>query len=134
MGQALVEARDTMSQAKSVHRAERSGAQRRKSVRKGYFSHSTQNLEERHTDGIWSAQQPYSETRNSQGETAKQNFKGWYEKVASCTLREIKSVRDTIRFYEDEVLSDFDGRKTNASAESLNSKIKCFRAQVKKES
>ena len=64
-------------------------------------------------------------------ETAKQKFKGWYEKVASCTLREIKSVRDTIRFYEDEILNYFDGRKTNASAESLNSKIKCFRAQVK---
>ena len=64
-------------------------------------------------------------------ETAKQKFKEWYEKVASCTLREVKSVRDTIRFYEDEILNYFDGRKTNASAESLNSKIKCFRAQVK---
>lgn len=63
--------------------------------------------------------------------TAKQKFKEWYEKVASCTLREVKSVRDTIRFYEDEILNYFDGRKTNASAESLNSKIKCFRAQVK---
>lgn len=52
--------------------------------------------------------------------------------MASCTLREVKSVRDTIRFYEDEILKNyFDGRKTNASAESLNSKIKCFRAQVK---
>ena len=49
--------------------------------------------------------------------------------MASCTLREVKSVRDTIRFYEDEILNYFDGRKTNASAESLNSKIKCFRAQ-----
>ncbi|MGN8711822.1 transposase [Hallella faecis] len=36
-----------------------------------------------------------------------------------------------MRFYEDEILNYFDGRKTNASAESLNSKIKCFRAQVK---
>ncbi len=51
--------------------------------------------------------------------------------MASCTLREVKSVRDTIRSYEDEILNYFDGRKTNASAESLNSKIKCFRAQVK---
>lgn len=51
--------------------------------------------------------------------------------MASCTLREVKSVRDTIRFYVDEILNYFDGRKTNASAESLNSKIKCFRAQVK---
>ena len=33
------------------------------------------------------------------------------------TLREVKSVRDTIRFYEDEFLNYFDGRKTNASAE-----------------
>ena len=54
-----------------------------------------------------------------------------FENMASCTLREVKSVRDTIRFYEDEILNYFDGRKTNASAESLNSKIKCFRAQVK---
>ena len=63
--------------------------------------------------------------------TARQKFKEWYEKVAACTLREVKSVRDTIRFYENEILNYFDGRKTNASAESLNSKIKCFRAQVK---
>ncbi|MDD7706606.1 MAG: transposase, partial [Bacteroidales bacterium] len=33
--------------------------------------------------------------------------------------------------YEDEILNYFNGRKTNASAESLNSKIKCFRSQVK---
>ena len=69
--------------------------------------------------------------KNLTKETAKQKFKEWYEKVAACTLREVKSVRDTIRFYEDEILNYFDGRKTNASAESLNSKIKCFRAQVK---
>ena len=64
-------------------------------------------------------------------ETAKQKFRERYGNVAACTLREVKSVRDTIRYYEDEILNYFDGRKTNASAESLNSKIKCFRAQVK---
>ena len=64
-------------------------------------------------------------------ETAKEKFGEWYEKVAACTLREIKSVRDTVKFYEDEILNYFNGRKTNASAESLNSKIKCFRSQVK---
>ena len=64
-------------------------------------------------------------------DTARQKFSEWYDKVAACTLREVKSVRDTIKFYEDEILNYFDGRKTNASAESLNSKIKCFRAQVK---
>ena len=51
--------------------------------------------------------------------------------MAACTLREVKSVCDTIRFYEDEILNYFDGRTTNASAESLNSMFKCFRAQVK---
>ena len=64
-------------------------------------------------------------------ETARQKFREWYGKVAACTLREVKSVRDTIIYYEDEILNYFDGRKTNASAESLNSKIKCFRTQVK---
>ena len=64
-------------------------------------------------------------------ETAKEKLGGWYEKVATCTLREIKSVRDTVKFYEDEILNYFIKRQTNASAESLNSKIKCFRAQVK---
>jgi transposase len=32
-------------------------------------------------------------------ETAKQKFEEWYKKVAACTLREVKSVRDTIRNY-----------------------------------
>ena len=64
-------------------------------------------------------------------ETAREKLGEWYEKVAACTLREIKSVRDTIKFYEDEILNYFIKRQTNASAESLNSKIKCFRAQVK---
>lgn len=64
-------------------------------------------------------------------ETAKEKFKDWYKKVASCTIREVKSVRDTIKFYEEEILNYFIAGQTNASAESLNSKIKCFRAQVK---
>ena len=64
-------------------------------------------------------------------ETAKTKLKDWYDKVAACTVREVKSVRDTIKFHEDEILNYFIARQTNASAESLNSKIKCFRAQVK---
>ena len=64
-------------------------------------------------------------------EAAKEKLGEWYDKVAACTLREIKSVRDTIKFYEDAILNYFIERQTNASAESLNSKNKCFRAQVK---
>jgi transposase len=64
-------------------------------------------------------------------ETARPKFDEWYDKVAKCTLREVKSVRDTIKFYEDEILNYFIDGQTNASSESLNSKIKCFRTQVK---
>jgi len=64
-------------------------------------------------------------------ETARAKFKDWYKDIAACTIREVKSVRDTIKFYEDEILNYFLKRQTNASAESLNSKIKCFRSQVK---
>lgn len=54
----------------------------------------------------------------------------WYDKVAKCTLREVKSARDTIRTKEKEVLNFFIDRSTNASAESLNSKLKGFRSQL----
>jgi transposase len=52
------------------------------------------------------------------------------QKVADCTLREVKSARDAIKAKEEEVLNYFINRSTNASAESLNSKLKLFRAQL----
>lgn len=64
-------------------------------------------------------------------ETAKVKLNEWYGKVTTSTLREIKSVRDTIKFYEDEILNYFIDWETNASAESLNSKMKCFRSELK---
>lgn len=64
-------------------------------------------------------------------ETAKERLHKWYGKVTEATLREIKSVRDTIKAYEDEILNYFMSRATNASAESLNSKLKAFRSQLR---
>ena len=55
----------------------------------------------------------------------------WYENVKACTSREIKSVKDTIKYYEDEILNYFLARQTNASAESLNSKLKGFRSSLR---
>ena len=43
-------------------------------------------------------------------EAAKVSFTKWYGKVAKSTLREIKSVKDTIKQYEDEILNYFDKR------------------------
>lgn len=61
---------------------------------------------------------------------AKGELHSWYKEVADCTIREIKSARDCIKAKEEEVLNYFINRHTNASAESFNSKIKGFKAQL----
>lgn len=63
-------------------------------------------------------------------EEARQKLHEWYKAVNTCTIREIKSARDCIKSKEQEVLSYFINRSTNAAAESLNSKMKGFRAQL----
>lgn len=64
-------------------------------------------------------------------ECARKKLHEWYQKITDCTLRELKSARDTIKAREDEVLNYFFKWTTNASAESLNSKIKNFRSQLR---
>ncbi len=61
---------------------------------------------------------------------ARNRLHEWYQKVAGCSLREVKSARDAVKFKEEEVLNYFINRSTNAAAESLNSKLKRFRAQL----
>ena len=67
---------------------------------------------------------------NIDRDEARKKLHEWYAKVSDCTLREIKSARDTIKSREEEVLNYFFKWTTNASAESLNSKLKSFRAQL----
>lgn len=64
-------------------------------------------------------------------ETAKEKFQNWYKDVNKCTLREMKAARDAVKSREDEILNYFINRSTNAGAESFNSKIKSFRAQLR---
>ena len=64
-------------------------------------------------------------------ETARVKLHEWYQRVAESNLREIKAARDAIKYKEEEVLNYFNNRSTNASAESLNSKMKGFRAQIR---
>lgn len=61
---------------------------------------------------------------------AKKALHKWYKNVGKTRIRELISVRDTIKGKEEYVLNFFNNRSTNASAESLNSKIKGLRAQV----
>ena len=67
---------------------------------------------------------------NISKEEAKKKLHEWYKEVCTCTLREVKAARDAIKRKEEYVLNYFCNRATNASAESLNSKIKGFRAQL----
>lgn len=62
---------------------------------------------------------------------AKTKLHEWYQKVSACTLREVKAARDAIKYKEEEVLNYFFNRSTNAHAESFNSKLKGFRAQLR---
>lgn len=64
-------------------------------------------------------------------ESARKKLHEWYQHIADCTIREIKSARDAIKSREENVLNYFIDRSTNASAESFNSKLKGFRAQLR---
>ena len=63
--------------------------------------------------------------------SAYESLQKWYEKVKAFGYDSFNTAADTIRDREDEVLNYFIHRATNASAESLNSKIKQFRAQLR---
>lgn len=63
-------------------------------------------------------------------EEAKKKLHEWYKEVNACTFREVKAARDVIMGKEEYVLNYFLNRLTNAVAESLNYKIKGFRAQL----
>ncbi|MCI6198695.1 MAG: transposase, partial [Proteobacteria bacterium] len=47
-----------------------------------------------------------------------------------CKLREVKAARDCILDKREEVLNYFIHRSTNASAESINAKMKGFRSEI----
>ncbi len=53
----------------------------------------------------------------------------WYEDVEQSGFRTFNTISRTIQFNYKRILNYFDNKSTNASAESLNAKIKAFRAQ-----
>lgn len=62
--------------------------------------------------------------------SGKLSLKKWYNKVCDFDDKNFNTVSATIFERESEVLNYFINRATNASAESLNSKIKHFRAML----
>lgn len=63
--------------------------------------------------------------------TGIESLQKWYEKVLEWNNEIFNVLAETIKSREDEILNYFVNRATNAGAESLNSKIKQFRAQLR---
>ena len=60
-----------------------------------------------------------------------QSLKDWYDKVEEWNNEIFNVIAGTIKARQEEILNYFINRATNAGAESLNSKIKQFRAQLR---
>lgn len=60
-----------------------------------------------------------------------ESMQNWFDKVREFGNDSFNTAAETIKERLDEVLNYFIHRATNASAESLNSKIKQFRAQLR---
>ena len=67
---------------------------------------------------------------NSTADTARLNLARWYNRVAESGFKSFNTIAATFHEHSDEIINFFDNRSTNASAESINSKIKAFRAKL----
>jgi transposase len=55
----------------------------------------------------------------------------WLNKVADSGFKSFNTISATIYSHYDKILKYFNNRRTNASAESFNAKIKAFRATLR---
>lgn len=68
--------------------------------------------------------------RRSTKSAARLNLARWYNQVADAGFRSFNTIAATVYEHHDDILNYFDNFSTNASAESINSKIKAFRAKL----
>ncbi len=61
---------------------------------------------------------------------ARLNLARCYNRVAESGFKSFNTIAATFYEHSDEILNFFDNRSTNASAESINSKIKAFRTKL----
>ena len=55
----------------------------------------------------------------------------WHEAVRQSGFKSFNTISKSIQYHYQTILNYFDGRSTNASAESFNAKIKAFRSQFR---
>ena len=62
---------------------------------------------------------------------AKEKIAHWISKSAEMNVKEFNIASNTIQYNLENILNFFINRNTNANAESFNSKIKLFRANLR---
>lgn len=70
----------------------------------------------------------YQNTNKMKAHTA---FIEWKKKAVEMKIEEFNTVINSIEYHLDNILNFFENRSTNANAESFNSKIKGFRANLR---
>ena len=68
---------------------------------------------------------------NKYKEKAEAHFEEWKEKVKNSGIEEFNSTMNSLEYHLVEILNFFKNKSTNGYAESFNSKIKAFRANLK---
>ena len=69
-------------------------------------------------------------SKRSVRDAARLNLARWYNLVAESGFKSFNTIAATFYEHSEEIINFFDNRSTNASAESMNSKIKAFRAKL----
>jgi len=73
---------------------------------------------------------PTQQQKNVFKEEVRNKLHIWYQHVKASGCKEIKTFMKTVKEREEDLLGYYDTFVTNASAESLNSKIKGFRSEL----
>ena len=69
--------------------------------------------------------------KNTSKIRAFQQFNEWRDKIIAMEIEEFNTVVHSIEYHLHDILNFFNNRSTNANAESFNSKIKGFRANLR---
>lgn len=69
--------------------------------------------------------------QNTDKSKARNRFNQWKEKVIEAKIEEFNTVVNSLEYHLENILNFFDHRSTNAYAESFNSKVKGFRANLR---
>ncbi len=69
--------------------------------------------------------------KNTSKIRALEQFNEWKEKVLQLKIEEFYTAMNSLEYHLENILNFFDNRSTNANAESFNSKIKHFRANLR---